>query len=326
MLIATAWHAASEMNESSAWRAMKLGDPASSPRPEDRDVFTLRWNEARALDFVRAELPQATPQAIRDAISDAGSLNAVMTALQVNSAEMDHAQDRLSAKQAEDERKKRMVQVCGGDIDNSETGLAGLFAHISAHVSSAGVSALAGFDLTAVTLPQKAKKPKPSDTKDRTQRTRVPPKTRRNMENLIGAAGEIHAFRWLQLKYGPEIITPTNWVSAYSVKAFPDNASYVDEGKGCDISFILDGCTYNIEVKSSEEDGTGFTLGTSEIRHAREIARKSRRRQREEFFVLKVDRVLTSEPKFTLLPNPYDPAHQDRFVIIDEGARVTYRP
>lgn len=325
MLIATAWHAATGMNESSAWREAKLGNPASSPRPEDRDVFTLRWNEARALDFLRAELPPTTPQAIRNAMSDAGSLNAVMTALQVNPAEMDDAQDRLSAQQAEAERKKRMVQVCGGDIDNSENGLAGLFAHISAHIPDAGVRELAGFDLTAVTLPQKAKAPKQSGTQDRTKRTHVPGKTRRNMEDLIGAAGEIHAFRWLQMKYGPEIITPANWVSAYSAKAFPDNASSVDEGKGCDIYFMLDGCAYNIEIKSSEEDGTGFTLGSSEIRRAREIARKGRKRQREKFFVLKVDHVLTTEPKFTLLPNPYDPAHQDRFVIVDEGARVTYR-
>jgi hypothetical protein len=146
------------------------------------------------------------------------------------------------------------------------------------------------------------------------------------MEDLIGAAGEIHAFRWLQMKYGPEIITPAYWVSAYSAKAFPDNASAVDEGKGCDIYFMLDGCAFNIEIKSSEEDGTGFTLGSSEIRRAREIARKGRKRHREKFFVLKVDHALTPEPKFTLLPNPYDPVHQDRFVVVDEGARVTYRP
>jgi len=42
--------------------------------------------------------------------------------------------------------------------------------------------------------------------------------------------------------------------------------------------------------------------------------------------VLEVDHALTFEPKFMLLPNPYDAAHQDRFVILDEGARVTYRP
>lgn len=109
-------------------------------------------------------------------------------------------------------------------------------------------------------------------------------------------------------------------------KAFPDNASCVDEGKGCDIVFTLNGRTYHIEVKSSEEDGTGFMLGTSEIRCAREIAQKRRRREREQYFVLKVDHALTSEPKFMLLPNPYDPAHQDRFVIVDDGARVSYRP
>lgn len=326
MLIATAWHAASGKNESSVWREVKLGDPTVSPRPEDRDVFTLPWSEGRALDFLRADLPPSAPQKIREALAEAGSLDALMTALQINPAEVDDAQERLSALEAAAERKKRIVQVCGGDIDNSESGLAELFAHIAAHVPDESVRALEGFDLAAVTLPQKAKKPKPSGTKDRTKRTRVPPKTRRNMEDLIGAAGEIHAFRWLQLKYGSEVITPANWVSAYSEKAFPDNASCVDEGKGCDIFFTLDGCTYNIEVKSSEEDGTGFTLGTSEIRRAREIAGKRRKRQREEFFILKVDYVLTPEPKFTLLPNPYDPTHQDRFIIIDEGARVTYRP
>ena len=326
MLIATAWHAAAGQDEGSTWREAKLIDPTTSPRPEDRDVFTVRWDEARVLEFLRAEIPNNAPQKVRDALRGAESLDALMTALQVNPAEMEDAQDRLSAQQAAAERKKRMVSVCGGEIDNSETGLAELFAHISAHVPDANVCALDGFDLSAVTLPQKAKKPRKGELKDRTKRTRAPGKARRNMEDLIGAAGEIHAFRWLQLKYGNEVITPANWVSAYSAKAFPDNASCVDEGSGCDIVFMLDGCTYHIEVKSSEEDGTGFTLGTSEIRCAREIAQKRRKRQRELYFVLKVDHALSSEPKFTLLPNPYDPVHQDRFIIVDEGARVTYRP
>lgn len=326
ILIATAWHAAAGMNESSAWLEVKLSDPALSPHPRDRDVFTERWDEPRALDFLRADLPPNTPPKIRDAIADAGSLDALMTALEVNPDEMNDAQNRLSALQAEAERKKRSVQVCGGDIDNSESGLAGLFAHISSHVPDSSVRVLAGFDLTAVTLPQKTKAQKQIGTKEGANRVKVPGKARRNMEDLIGAAGEIHAFRWLQQRYGWEVFTPANWISAYSAKAFPDNASYVDEGKGCDIFFMLEGCAYYIEVKSSEEDGNGFTLGSSEIRRAREIARTGRKRQSEKFFVLKVDRVLTPEPKFTLLPNPYDPAHQDRFVIVDEGARVTYRP
>lgn len=325
ILIATAWHAAAGQNESSTWRETKLGDPTTSARTEDRDVFTKRWDEARVLEFIHADLPITSPQKIRDALKDAQSLDALMTALQVNASEMEDAQGRLAAQQAVAERKKRMVSVCGGEIDNSDSGLADLFAHISAHVPDASVCALEGFDLSAVTLPQKAKRPKKGEPKDRTKRTRAPGKTRRNMEDLIGAAGEIHAFRWLQLKYGNEVITPANWVSAYSAKAFPDNAPCVDEGKGCDIVFTLDGCTYHIEVKSSEEDGAGFTLGTSEIRCAREIAQKRRKRDREKYFVLKVDHVLSAEPRFTLLPNPYDPAHKDRFVIVDEGARVTYR-
>ena len=326
MLIATAWHAAAGQDEGSTWREARLGDPTTSSRPEDRTVFTVRWDEARVLEFLHAELPTTAPQKVRDTLRDAESLDALMTELQVNLAEMEDAQDRLSAQQAAAERKKRMISVCGGEIDNSESGLADLFAHISAHVPDTSVCALDGFDLSAATLPQKAKKSRKGELKDRTKRTRAPGKARRNMEDLIGAAGEIHAFRWLQLKYGNEVITPANWVSAYSARAFPDNASCVDEGKGCDIVFTLNGRTYHIEVKSSEEDGTGFMLGTSEIRCAREIAQKRRRREREQYFVLKVDHALTSEPKFMLLPNPYDPAHQDRFVIVDDGARVSYRP
>lgn len=325
MLIATAWHASAGSSENAAWRDVKLCEPSQSPRPEDRNFFTSLWDEARALEFIWTHLAPTTPQKILDGLKKTGSLDGLMGALEVRSDELEDARDRLSALQVAAERKKRTIEVCGGEIDTSEAGLAHLFSHIAQQVPDASLRALAGFDLTTITLPQKAKAPKSGGTNERSGRTRVPPKTCRNMEDLIGAAGEIHAFRWLQLKYGPGIITPANWVSAYSVKAFPDNAPYVDEGKGCDIWFMLDGCTYSIEVKSSEEESTGFTLGTSEIRHAREIARKSRKRQREAFFILKLDHVLTRTPGFTLLPNPYDPAHQDRFIILEEGARVSYR-
>ena len=326
MLIAATWHAATDQNKGSAWREAKLGDPTTSPRPEDRDVFTVRWDEARVLEFLRADLPATAPQKVRDALRDAESLDVLMMALQVDASEMEDAQKRLSAQQVADERKKRMVSVCGEEIENSESGLADLFTHISMHLPDAGVCANDGFDLSAVTLPQKVKKLKKGKNIGRTRRTRAPGKMRRNMEDLIGAAGEIHAFRWLQLRYGKDVVTPANWVSAYSAKAFPDNASCVDEGKGCDIVFTLDGCTYHIEVKSSEDDNNGFTLGSSEIQLAREIAQNRRNRRREKYFVLKVNQALTSEPQFTLLPNPYDPAYKDRFDIVEEGARVTFRP
>ncbi|MGB3387114.1 MAG: hypothetical protein WBA88_03940, partial [Pseudaminobacter sp.] len=81
----------------------------------------------------------------------------------------------------------------------------------------------------------------------------------------------------------------------------------------------------DIEIKASDGEATSFMLGTSEIRRAREVAARKRKKPREEFLILKVDNALSTAPVFTLLPNPYDPRYQDRFDIVDDGARVSYR-
>jgi hypothetical protein len=258
-------------------------------------------------------------------LTKARSLDELSQLLNVDPAQVAIAQEISLAEQKEAEYRKRLVPVCGADIENSEVGLSGLFAHIAALVPDESVRALKGFDVGAASIPRRINEKSQDGKRGAGGRTRVPRKTRKNLEELIGAAGEIHAYRWLQLKYGERVISPSNWISGYSAKAFPDNAMYVDEGRGCDICFTVKGCTFYIEVKSSEESETSFTLGTSEVRLAREVAHRRRRRPREEFVILKVDNALTSTPAFTLLPNPYDPKYQDRFAIIDEGARVNYR-
>jgi hypothetical protein len=40
--------------------------------------------------------------------------------------------------------------------------------------------------------------------------------------------------------------------------------------------------------------------------------------------VLRVMNALSGQPSFQLLPNPYDPKHQSRFVIEDAETRVRY--
>ncbi len=225
----------------------------------------------------------------------------------------------------ENAQRKRMVDVCGAEMENSEAGLSGLFAHISAGISQENLGALAGFDVGSALVPKAFKRSASDAQRKAGARTKAPKRSGRKMEDIVGAAGEIHAYRWLQLRYGSDLITPSNWVSAYSAHAFPDNAMNVDDGRGCDLVFTVDGSTYEIEIKSSEGEASNFILGTSEIRRARDLATKSRRRPRTEYLILKVDRALSTEPVFTLLPNPYDPRYKDRFDIVDDGARVTYR-
>jgi len=324
-LILTAWYANIGKDQNSSWVASFIVDPATSLRHEDRDFYTRIWDDKRILAFTSENLPAFVSQEIREKLAAAGAVDDLMASLQILPEQIRGAEDALAALNAEEVRRKRLVQVCGADIENTETGLSGLFAHIAAQIGDEALKALAGFDIETALIPKKLKKtPRGTHRKPGT-RTKAPRRASRNMEDLVGAAGEIHAFRWLQLRYGSTVITPSNWVSAYSAKTYPDNAMNVDEGRGCDIFFTFDGCTYDIEIKASDGEATSFMLGTSEIRRAREVAARKHRKPREEFLILKVDNALSTAPVFTLLPNPYDPRYQDRFDIVDDGARVSYR-
>ena len=94
---------------------------------------------------------------------------------------------------------------------------------------------------------------------------------------------------------------------------------------GCDFVVALQDRTYHIEVKASEGESESFTLGSSEIRLAMELAKKSRRRRKEIFLILRVSNALSEAPSFQLLQNPYDQKYQTLFVIEEADARVRYR-
>lgn len=139
-------------------------------------------------------------------------------------------------------------------------------------------------------------------------------------------AGEIHAFRRLQSQYGAAVVTSSSWISRISVSAFPENASFADDGAGCDFRFMTEeGTTFHIEVKSSVGEDESFVLGSSEIRLAMELARPKRRRQKDRFLILRVLNSMSGQPTFQVLPNPYDGRYTALFDIVEAGARVRYR-
>lgn len=324
-LICLAWYATSGVNADTLWIQGMDRDPGKSSLFADRDFFTTHWNEDRLLDFITSSLPIVTPPEVRTVLQKERTLDAVMVGLGVGPDELQGAEKRLATVRAELAQRKRMVPVCGVEFENSDTGLSALFEHISATVDSEALKSMGGVDLGSVSIPKETVRSTSRAERNAGTRTRAPKRLSRSMEDLVGAAGEIHAFRRLQIQYGSDVVTPSNWISAYSARAFPDNAINVDEGRGCDFVFTVNDRTYEIEVKSSEGEAMNFILGTSEIRRARELSTRSRRRPKAEYFILKVDNVLSTVPAFTLLPNPYDPRYIDRFDIVDDGARVTYR-
>jgi len=106
---------------------------------------------------------------------------------------------------------------------------------------------------------------------------------------------------------------------------FPENKPFADDGAGCDFRFAVASRTFFVEVKSSSGEDETFTLGSSEIKLAMELARAKSRKQRERFIILRVLNATSAIPVFQVLPNPYDERFQSLFDIFEAGARVRYR-
>ena len=100
---------------------------------------------------------------------------------------------------------------------------------------------------------------------------------------------------------------------------FPNNET--DDSRGCDFVIRIAKTNFYVEVKGSQGDDETFKLGTSEIDLARQLTKKKRRE--ETFLVLHVTNVLSEEPEFRLLPNPYDAKYQAMLTIEDAYTRVT---
>ncbi|KZK81225.1 hypothetical protein PsAD13_04174 [Pseudovibrio sp. Ad13] len=326
-LIAMAWHADKGGEYSADWLVGFSHDDLAHVLTTDRSLYTYHWTENTALELVAHSLPNTAPHDLHKALKAAQSSAVLSEFLGVSSKQLDSAAGELEKAKQDVDRRKHLVEVCGAEFDNSQLNLSTLFDHIAQQIDEERLTALQGFDLQVPLIPKKLDKNKPRNHRDKGKPTRAPKRQSKNMEDLIGAAGEIHAFRWLQRRYGATVVSPSNWASAYSEKAYPDNAPNVDEGLGCDISFTHDGCTYFIEVKSTDSDTTDFTLGSSEVRLARETLRSKRKKRATQVFrILRVSNALSASPTFTLLPNPYDPKYEEYFSIIEDGARVSYRP
>ncbi|UWS78243.1 ATP-binding protein [Phaeobacter sp. G2] len=324
-LTATAWHTEAGREQSADWLAGFGNDALAPVLAQDRSIYSVNWTQRTVFELVADNLTEAVPQDLRHGLKNAQSLETLPESLGVSAEQLDGAAAALEKVRQDADRRKRMVKVCGAEFDNSETNISNLFDHIADQIDDESLASLLGFDLHAPMVPKKLNKPKPTTRRDKDKKTRAPKRQCKNMEDLIGAAGEIHAFRWLRRRYGAAVISPSNWVSAYSEKAYPDNSPNVDEGRGCDVLFAHEGCTYFIEIKSTDSESTDFTLGSSEVRLARELVGRRGKKVTKVFHILRVSNALSASPTFTLLPNPYDPRYAEHFAVIDEGARVSYR-
>ena len=265
-------------------------------------------------------LPKDSAQAdFWNTVDQSSDLQSLMTSLSLSIGDIAGADKELEKYKDLKRKQNRLTAVCGKEFDYSEENLSQLWGHLVVQIEE---NALPKVDLKnlspleAITKRQKKTKAKSAREKRDKSRSR----TSKEMEHLIGFAGEIHAYRMLVKTYGEEVIHPGTWKSSYSNRVFPGNNP--DDNIGCDFIINQKKGTYYIEVKSSVDDNEFFELGSSEIRTAMEMTRK---RKRHVFMIMHVYNALSNNPGFRLLPNPYDPKSQGVYSIEDAGARIRYR-
>ena len=289
----------------------------------DATAFTHIWSENELWTMVQRLTVDQPSVPFWSAVAIAKDTEDLVVALGLTNEALVNANSKLEALRESARRRNRVVEVCGKEFENTDENLAGLWSHICAALPPERLSQLSSIDLKEpVSLADVTKREKRYRV-PREPVNRPPPKRlTKSMENLIGLSGEIHAFRMLQNQYGTSAVSPAAWVSGNSALVFQDNKT--DDGRGCDFVIVFQDRTHYIEVKSSEGDQESFSFGSSEIRLAMELSKKSRKKRKETFLVLRVSNALTMTPSFELLPNPYDPKYQHQFVIEDADARVRY--
>jgi hypothetical protein len=139
------------------------------------------------------------------------------------------------------------------------------------------------------------------------------------MRDLVGLAGEIHAYRALQARYGAAVFGPANWVSKNSELSFPGNAG--NDELGYDFELTVVGLAWQIEVKASIDDGEVVELGESQVRAAMRAAPRRHAR----FVILRVLDALSEAPGTELLPNPYEDRSAALYDLQNAGMRLRYR-
>ncbi len=253
-----------------------------------------------------------------DALSESKNIDNFLELVDIRSEEIDNAEKKLEEIKNKAEKQKRIVNVCGKDFDNTEDNLSQLFSHIEGEIEN---DSLPDVDLTDMARLNEIKQKRSKRPGIPTKKRQSKPKGRMTqaMKNLVGLAGEIHAYRVLRKKYGPIIVNPGSWISENSTFKFPNNS--VADDYGCDFKIRHNKNIFFIEVKASQGDEEVFELGVSEIKRAVEVANK----RKERYIIFHITDALSNNPKFQFLPNPYDRRYSKSYRIFNAGLKIQYQ-
>jgi len=291
-----------------------FGERAYSQSLTEADVFA---------DLRQSALALRSPPPFFTVIEACVDLASLRSSLGITDQDLNDADASLAAERAEALRRRQVVQVCGEDFDASDENRSLLWRFLQERVDFQRLAAKSPMDLgrPAALLPAgigKARERKETLNPRPTKPLQRQPKA---VDELIGLAGEIYVFEMLRHKYGADVVTASSWISSNSRHVFEDNPA--NDGAGCDFAFTSGGRSYKVEVKASAGDEPAFTLGSSEIALAMELAKRKKGR-RDRFVLVHVRNALSASPEAVVLPNPYNSDGTGVFRIDQADARIRY--
>lgn len=289
-----------------------------------REAFISAWDSQAVLDMFKVSFASAFPSGdvFSEALTHASSIEDLRTKLGLTQQELDESEDRLRAVREAASLRQNVIEICGKDFETSETNLRNLWGHLTKEIPDSALTSASPLDLE-----QTASLEKPRAKPLRPRETAQPPSKRprrmpKSVEETIGLAGEIFVYRMLRQRYGDEAVSASAWISENSRYVY--EANLADDGFGCDFKFAVKGRQYRVEVKATQSESDVFSMGSSEIALAIDIAGKTKRRK-ETFLIVHVKNALSASPHAVVLPNPYDPSSEGLFRIEEAEARVRYR-
>lgn len=287
-------------------------------------AFVGTWSAEQVLALLKGSFVAAFPASddFAVALESAISLDDLRSRLGLSEQELGESEARLRSVREAAAQRQNVVQVCGKEFDASEGNLKNLWDLLTAELPDSLLSSAPPLNLDELAPLEKPPAKRPvtrPNVPTSTKRRRRPPTS---VDQAVGLAGEMYVFRMLRLRYGEEAVSASAWISENSQYVYEANA--VDDGFGCDFKFASKGRQYRVEVKATQGDADVFSLGSSEIALAMEIAGKTKRRK-ETFLIVHVKNALSTLPRAAVLPNPYDPASEGLFRIEEAEARVRYR-
>ena len=298
------------------------GTPPPSPTPPaglDAAAFLRHWSDR---ELIERSLRAIGDDEFGTACDGCESLESIRQQLGLTSEATELRRRERREQEQEAERRRRTFDVAGTPFEVGSTSYGALFERLD-NLSAPDGPRASKDEFTPLTMARPSGGS--SGSQGEVGPTPVPRRPPLELRDLAGIVGEIHAYRFLRVEFGRDVVTRDAWVSENRLKVLPlveGEPNDTSDSHGFDFRFRQRRKKWHVEVKATIADNPQFELGISEIKAANRLARERGGRWR----ILRVRNVLSEQPEFDWLPNPFEEGFRKHFRLHRGGMLVSYTP